>query len=377
MLIVVNTRLLIKDRLDGIGHFTYETLKRITPQHPEHEFIFAFDRPFSEEYIFSHNVSPVVVPPPARHPFLWYLWFEYSLPRLFKRVRPQIFLSTDGYISLQSKIKSVAVIHDINFEHYPTDLPFFYRNYYRHYFPKYAKQATRIATVSEFSKNDIAEKYSISKDKIDVVYNGANENFIPLNEQEKQQVRNRFSQGQPYFIFVGSLHARKNISNMLKAFDLFKKKESSPLKFIIAGSKRWWTSEMETALQNLQHKEDVLFTGRVNDNNLHLLTGAAYAAVYVSSFEGFGIPIIEAMNCDVPVLTSNITAMPEISGDAALLVDPFSVQSIADCMWSIWKDEALRNGLIAKGKLQRQKFSWDRTASLLWNTVEKVIMNNE
>ena len=371
MLIVVNTRLLLKDRLDGLGYFTYETLKRITPQHPEHEFIFAFDRPFNEEFVFSHNVSPVVVPPPARHPFLWYLWFEYSLPRLFKKVRPQLFLSTDGYISLRSKLKSVAVIHDINFEHYPEDLPYFYRKYYRHYFPKFAREATRIATVSEFSKTDIADKYKVSKDKIDVVYDGANENFLPINESAQQQVRNRFSQGQPYFIFVGSLHARKNISNMLKAFDLFKKKESSPLKFIVAGSKRWWTAEMESTLQYLKHKQDVIFTGRVSDADLHLLTGAAFSAVYVSTFEGFGIPIVEAMYCNVPVLTSNITAMPEISGDAALLVDPFSSESIANGMLTIWNDEVLRSGLVEKGKIQREKFSWDRTASLLWNSIEK------
>lgn len=373
MLIVVNTRLLLKDRLDGIGYFTYETLKRITTQHPEHEFVFAFDRPFSEEFIFSDNVSPVVIPPQSRHPFLWYWWFERSLPRLFKRVRPQLFLSTDGYLSLRSKLKSIAVIHDINFEHYPKDLPYFYRQYYRHYFPKYANRAARIATVSEFSRNDIAEKYNISKDKIDVVYNGANENFKPLDENEKQKIRNRFSQGQPYFIFVGSLHARKNITNMLKAFDVFKQTESSSLKFIIAGSKRWWSTEMEATFRGLQHKQDVLFTGRVSDQELYSMTGAAFAAVYTSTFEGFGIPIVEAMTCNVPVITSNVTAMPEIGGEAVLTVDPFSVQSIANGMKAMWQDENLRNDLIQRGKMQRLKYSWDRTAKLLWNTIEKVL----
>jgi glycosyltransferase involved in cell wall biosynthesis len=160
---------------------------------------------------------------------------------------------------------------------------------------------------------------------------------------------------------------------MLKAFDMFKKEESSPLKFIIAGSKRWWTSEMETTYQALQHKQDVIFTSRVSDTDLYLLTGDAFAAVYTSSFEGFGIPLVEAMNCNVPVITSNVTAMPEIGGEAALLVDPFSIQSIANGMRTIWKDETLRNSLIEKGKVQRQKFSWDKTASLLWNCVEKVL----
>lgn len=145
------------------------------------------------------------------------------------------------------------------------------------------------------------------------------------------------------------------------------------MKFIIAGSKKWWTSEMEAAYIAMRYNQDVIFTGRVSDNDLHLLTGAAFAAVYASSFEGFGIPITEAMYCDVPVITSNVTAMPEIAGEAALLVDPFSIQSISDGMQAIWKDETLRNNLVEKGKLQRQKFSWDKTASHLWNSVEKVL----
>src|SRR5512139_2040469 len=102
MRIAVNTRLLIKDKLEGIGWFTYETLKRITRKHPEHEFIFLFDRPFDKEFIFAQNIIPVIITPEARHPILWYLWFEYSVPRALKKYKADIFLSPDGYLSLST-----------------------------------------------------------------------------------------------------------------------------------------------------------------------------------------------------------------------------------------------------------------------------------
>jgi glycosyltransferase involved in cell wall biosynthesis len=371
MRIAVNTRMLLKGKMEGIGYFTYETMKRIVKNHPEHQFIFVFDRPFDESFIFADNIEPVVASPPARHPLLWYLWYEHSLPRVFKKTKADLFIGTDGYLSIASGLKTLAVFHDINFEHYPEDLPVFNRLFYRHYFPKYARQAARIAAVSEFTKNDVAEKYRIPRNKIDVVYNGVSEQFTPLSPEEIILVRNKFSGGQPYFLFVGSLHQRKNISNMLKAFDQFKKTVSSPVKIVLAGAKRWWTDEMENTLQSMTHKSDVIFTGRVSFDDLIKITASALAITYVSTFEGFGIPIVEAMRSGVPVITSNVTSMPEIAGNAALLCDPFSVQSISDAMFNIASDEQMRNKLIDSGLIRQADFSWDKTAIQLWNSVEK------
>ena len=129
MNIAINTRLLLHNRLEGIGWFTYETLKIITRSHPEHHFIFLFDRPFHEEFIFSDNITPVVLFPQSRHPFLWYWWFEFSVPAALKKHRADIFLSPDGYLSLCAKTPSLPVIHDLNFEHYPEDLPWVVRRY--------------------------------------------------------------------------------------------------------------------------------------------------------------------------------------------------------------------------------------------------------
>lgn len=374
MKIAVNTRMLLKGKMEGIGYFTYETFSRIVKSHPEHEFIFIFDRPFDESFIFADNITPIVASPPARHPLLWYLWYEHSLPRVFKKTKAELFIGTDGYLSVASKIKTLSVFHDINFEHYPEDVPFFNRLFYRHYFPIYSKKAARIAAVSQFTKNDVVEKYHVDPMKIDIVYNGVSDQFKPLLENEIVEVRKKYSNGQPYFLFVGSLHQRKNISNMLKAFDEYKKSGSSPVKMVLTGAKRWWTDEMEKTLQQMQFKSDVIFTGRVSFEELCKITAGALAMTYVSTFEGFGIPIVEAMRSGVPVITSNVTSMPEVAGNAALLCDPFSVNSIAETMIRLSSDEQLRKSLIEAGLKRQADFSWDKTAVQLWNSIEKTIL---
>src|SRR3989304_8480792 len=148
MISAVNTRLLLKNKLEGIGWFAYESLKRITQQHKEHKFIFIFDRKYDEEFIFSDNITPVVVGPKTRHAFLWYYWFEFQIPKVLKKHKADLFLSPDGFLSLCTDVKSLNVIHDLNFEHYPNDVPYFARRFYKNNFPKYAQKAKRIATVS-------------------------------------------------------------------------------------------------------------------------------------------------------------------------------------------------------------------------------------
>ena len=381
MLIAVNTRLLLKDRLEGIGWFTYESLKRITKNHPEHQFLFLFDRPFSEEFIFSDNITPIVVGPQARHPFLWYWWFEQSLPKVFHKHEPDLFLSPDGFLSLSAaypagmkKFKSLAVIHDLNFEHYPQDIPFLARKFFQRYFPQYARKANRIATVSEYSKQDISKTYKISPDKIDVVYDGSNELFKPISWEEKKKVQLKYTNSEEYFLFVGALSPRKNVARLLQAFDEFKKSESSKIKLIIAGGKMFMTSKIENVYNKMQFKNDVIFTGRLGTDELKDVMAGALALVFVPYFEGFGIPIVEAMYCNVPVVTSNVTSMPEVAGNAGLFVDPFSVDSIKDGMLKIYKDETLRNQLIENGRMQRENFSWDKTAEKLWNCIEKTLV---
>lgn len=373
MKIAVNTRLLIKGKLEGIGWFTYENLKRITRAHPEHEFYFFFDRRFDNEFIFSGNVHPVVIHPQARHPLLYYIWFEHRIPAALKKTGADLFFSPDGYLSLKTDVPSMNVFHDLNFEHYPKDLPRIERYYYRNYFPEYAYKARRIATVSEYSKNDIVKLYGVDKEKIDVVYNGANEMFTPLSGEKIKQVRKKYSEQRPYFLFVGALHPRKNLARLFPAFDAFKSSDHQGIKLLIVGEKKWWTAAIEKAYEDMQHKDDVIFTGRLSAKELHHIIGSALATTYVSYFEGFGIPIVESFYCEVPVITSNITSMPEVAGDAAELVDPFSIESISKSLQKVASDENYRRELVEKGRERRKMFSWQKTSERLWCSIQKLI----
>jgi glycosyltransferase involved in cell wall biosynthesis len=363
--------------MDGIGRFADETLRIITTQHPEHQFYFYFDRKYDKSFIYNSNVTPIILHPQARHPFLFLAWFEASLPFQLARLKPDVFLSPDGFLSLSSKVKSVAVIHDLNFEHYPGDIPFFMREYYTSMFPRFARKAARIATVSEYSKNDIAEKYQVEVAKIDVVYNGASRMFKPVSKTEKQLIKAKYSQGNDYFLFIGTLHPRKNLVNLFRAFDQFKQSDNKGIKLLLAGARMWWTGEISASYEGMKHKDDVIFTGRISDQELASITASALALTYVSYFEGFGIPILEAFQCDTPVITSNVTSMPEVAGDAALLVNPFSTDSISDAMKQIASDSELREKLILKARDQRQKFSWDSSAEKLWNCIEKAVDKND
>jgi len=369
MLIAVNTRLLIPDRLDGIGWFTSETLKRITTSHPEHQFLFLFDRQIPDQFIFSSNIEPLSLFPPARHPVLWHWWMENSVGKILRSRNPDLFLSPDGYLCLTSDTPSLPVIHDINFHHRPADLPFPAREYYRRQFPKFTRKAIRIATVSEYSKQDIAQSYSIDPGKIDVVYNGVNPVFSPVSKEEREKTRLRLTAGKGYFLFVGMIHPRKNLTNLLLAFDQFKELSHDGIKLIIVGEPMFRNRMLWSTLKKMKFRDEVKFIGRQSPEQLRFILGSALALTFVSFIEGFGIPILEAMQCDVPVITSNTTSMPEVSGGAALLVDPFSVGSIKEGLLRIAEDSTLRNDLIARGRKQREKFSWENTAEKLWKSM--------
>ena len=373
MNIVVNTRLLLPGKLEGIGRFTHETMRRITVNHPEHRFFFLFDRPFSREFIYGSNVTPVVFGPQARHPLLWYIWFEKVVPRALKGLNAHLFVSTDGFASLRTDVPQSLVIHDLSFEHRPKDLRWSHYIFQHHFTPRYVQKATRLATVSVSSRNDLVNLYHIPENKIDIVPNGVSEMFRPLAGPAIRKVREKYTQGRPYFLFVGALHPRKNIVGLLRAFEQFCLQTDNKVDLVVVGGAMHKTREIEKAHHAMEFGKNVHFTGRLPDVELTLVMGGALALTFVPFFEGFGIPVIEAMAAGIPVICSNTSSLPEVGGEAVCYVDPCSVDDMAEAMTKIASDQEYAGDLILSGKERSAYYTWEQSASLLWESMMKTV----
>ena len=372
MRVGVNTRFLLADRLEGIGVYTKEIVLRLVRNNPDVEFVFFFDRPYDKQFVFGENVTPVVVSPPARHPFLWKLWFDGSLPFFLKKYEVDVFFSPDSYVSLGTDIPQLVTIHDLAFEHFPEGIGWLKRKYYQYYMPRFANKASHIFAVSEYTKSDLCQSYGVDKTKVSVSYNGADvDKFKPVGDVITSELKNKYSSGCDYFLYVGAQHPRKNIVNLLLAFQEFKRKSSCLTKLILVGREAWGNQEMELVYESHEFRDDIIFTGRVSDKELVGLYSGAVALTYIPFFEGFGIPIIEAHASGTCVITSNVSSMPEVLGDGGLVVDPNNVQQIADVMMSLHSDVPLRKSYEVAGFKNVKRFSWDTSAELIMAQLRK------
>jgi glycosyltransferase involved in cell wall biosynthesis len=372
MRIAVNTRFLLKNNREGMGRFVEETFRRIVLNHPEHEFIFFFDRPYEAEFIFAENITPVILQPPARHPLLFIVWYELAVVWALKKYKADIFISPDNFCSIRTKVPTLLVIHDLAFHHFPEQVGRFPLWYYRYFTPKFVKKASQIACVSEYTKSDVMKFYDVKSEKIDVCYSGVRDIFKPLSESEKVAVQKKFTADKKYFYYIGAVHPRKNVHRLITAFDQFKTETGSDMKFLIAGRFAWQTGEVKSAYDAAKHQDDIEFLGYVSDEDSPKLMAASHAVLFASQFEGFGVPIVEAANCEIPVITSNVSSMPEIASGAGILVNPQSITEIKNAMIELVNNEVVYQEMVEKAKANKSKFTWNFTADVLWNATKKI-----
>lgn len=366
MRILVNTRFLLTGKLEGFGRYTYELLTRLVKTHPQHEFFFAFDRAYDPSYIFAENVHALVLRPPARHPLLFWWWFEVAIPQAYRKHRCDALFSPDGFTSLSKHIDhNVVTIHDLAYIHYPSQIGSAMLWYYRRFTPKFVQAADHIVTVSETTQQDLIKHFPSAQTKSSWVHNGVQSIYVSLDEVDKTSVREQWSHGEEYFIAIGAIHPRKNIANTIRAYEVFRKETGSRIKLMLVGRAAWQTEEVSKILNQSEFSDDVISTGYVSEEDLATVLAAAQGLIYASFLEGFGLPIAEAMQCGVPVITSNRSSMLEIANNAALLVDPEDVDSIAGAMGILITDQEKRSDLIALGKERVKDFNWDRVSDHL------------
>ena len=369
MTIAVNAIFFQDDYLEGYGQYAISIFSILVRSHPEHQFVFIYDRPHQKEWITGTNVRSVTVSPAARHVPAFLYWYNIKAAWEVRKCKADIWIQPYGFCSLLSGVPQVLVIHDLAYKHVPHTISWHQRLFYQTFTSLFLKKAKRTITVSEFSKQDILHYYPNKANSIAVVSGAARAGFRPLSWEEKEQVKEAYTDGYEYFICVGGISPRKNMLNILKAFSLFKKWHKSNMKLVFAGRLAWQYQDFMEKLKTYKYRNDVVLTGYVTDEILAKLTASSYAAIYVSHFEGFGLPILEAMQSGVPVITANNSSMPEVGGEAALYADADQPDTIAAHMQTLYKNEQIREKLVQKGLERAQQYSWEKAASLFWKEI--------
>jgi len=342
-------------------------------RHPEDTFYLFLDRHVSPFPALPSNVRRVIVPWHARHPLIWHLWLEYMLPLYFAFFKIDVFYSGDGYASLRTRIPTIMAIHDLAYLSYPNHIPASSLWHYQKFIPRYMQAVQHIITVSHYVKRDIIKRMHVQPEKVSVAGNAINLSSIPEENQLPERLQNKI-QCTPYFLYVGAIHPRKNILNLMKAFQIFNSGQTKPFKLVLAGRFAWKAGEIEAAMHL---DSNILYVGGVSEAEKYALIRNAMAVTYVSLFEGFGIPILESMACGTPVITSTATSMPEVAGGAALLADPCSPAEIAQMMSQIAEHPFLRQKLSEMGKVRLQAYSWHTSAETIYQALIKAVVHNE
>lgn len=255
----------------------------------------------------------------------------------------------------------VATIHDLAFEHLPETFTRRGSLQLKLTVRRTARRAARIATVSEYSRQDLLRTYRLAPEKVVTTYNGIEPHFTaqPRAADEAAQVRQRFGIARGFLLAVGSLQPRKNLERLIRTYARLRREQPDfAPQLVIVGRKLWLAESIFAEVSRQPWASDVILTGYVGDDDLPALYRTASAFVYPSLFEGFGLPPLEAMACGTPVITSNISSLPEVAGSAALLIDPLNEQELAAALQRILNDQPLRARLRAEGVRQAAKFTW-------------------
>ncbi|MFT4568334.1 MAG: glycosyltransferase involved in cell wall biosynthesis [Saprospiraceae bacterium] len=371
MKIAVTTRLL-NGRLEGIGHHTFELLNRLIVNHPEIEWHLINDGKKNQILFPQANVIHHKLLPPTRHPLLWYYWYEWAIPRLLQSIQADAVWYPDGMMSLKANTPSLLTIHDLAYQHFPEGTVSSHRRYLEWLMPRQLQKANHLACVSDFTQQDLMNSFDVPEEKLSITYNAANEEFRRLSLESQERFREAYTDGKPYFLYLGSIHPRKNISRLIQAYNLFRKKNPKGPKLVLAGRWAWKSNAIRSTLQGADFQDDIVHLSEI-DGIIYTLVGSALAMVYISLWEGFGMPVLEAMQSGVPVITSADSAMSEVARDAAIYIDPLKIDTIAKGLEFIYTKPSLRIKLREEGIKRAQLYNWDDSAITLSKELRSIL----
>jgi glycosyltransferase involved in cell wall biosynthesis len=380
MKIAFDVQPIIASNKTGVGFCEAGIIKALTSLYNDNEYLFNFfalGRKVNPDNINNYVKSCCKI-----NSCKWFSSYLYKIIKSFLPVPYSMFFREKADITHFFNFnippfvhgKRVVTIHDMAFKRFPETVCFKTKMSLILNIKKTLKRADKIITVSNFSKDEIIKFFNIDAGKIAVVPNGVDFSlFNPNYDIAKiNEVKDKYKINGSYFLYLGTLEPRKNLIRLISAYNEYIKLTDSSTLLVLAGQKGWMYDGIFEKVRELKLEEKIIFTGYIKDYEAPILINGAVAFCFTSLYEGFGMPPLEAMACGTPVLTSNISSLPEVVGDAAILVDPYSEKEITNALVKLHNDENLRKELSEKGLVQAKKFSWDNAATILNNIYKEL-----
>ena len=368
---VVLNAIQLKQQSSGIGLMIYNLYKNLIEISPDLDFtiLLSKDSPLLVDEIQYHVIR---IPYKKQQSLQRTLYENFKISKYCKNC---IYISCDSKLPLRLPKTACTFL-------FVTDLAVYrmgkvYRAsrmlYWKYMFKHSINKSQKILAISQFTKDEIIDILHVNPFKISVVYCAPNAGVNYVTDFGRLDfVRNKYSLPEKFFLFVGNFNPRKNLINIIRAFDMFKVNDPSDYKLVIVGEKGWKFKKSEV-IEAIKHKEDIIFPGYISDEDLSSLYSLSSAFVFPTLYEGFGIPLIEAQVCHTPVITSNTPCFHEVCGEGAIFVDPYSFNEICDAMHRIVDDHILREGLICKGLINSNRFSWKKSAEKLKQAILQIV----
>lgn len=360
----------IVNETTGVGQYSLQLLKALSEIDDKNEYFVVLQKMLKDTHLIynlenKHNFSLIKGNTSAVGPKKQFYYYKLLRRDCFNF---DLLHSLNSELPLYGNVKTVVTIHDLKYIKYPhffNDFSIIKSRYLKYTMKKGAEKANKIIAISQSTKKDIINLLGIEREKTKVIYEASN---LELYFQKNYNISNdkilkKYSIKKPYFLYVGEKRPHKNLEGLIKAFAIFKEKYDKWNTHLIIVGKRYSSyNKYMTKVESLGVAKNLIFTGFIFDEYLKALYSEAEILLLVSFYEGFGIPILEAMECGTPVITSNVSSMPEVAGDAAILINPYNIQEIVEKMNNIMNSSILKKQLIESGFKRVKQFSWITTA---------------
>lgn len=368
----------------GLGHYSRTLIRSLAEYFPGHQY-YLFNPKITKQFQLDGKNLHEILPQQFFHKLFPPIWRSTFIKNDIRDLKIDVYHGLSNEIPVNMKLteaKTVVTIHDLIFERFPEQYSKIDVEIYKRKFKYACEQADRVIAISEQTKNDILDFYKIPEKKITVCYQSCNHSFaVPVSDIIKEQVKKKYSLPDEYFLYVGSVIERKNLLNVCKALFLSLTDHNIPLVVIGNGvnykkkvkdfiKQNGLESRVIFLSENLLAKQSYSF---LRAEDFPAIYQSAIAMIYPSFFEGFGIPVLEALWSRLPVITSNVSCLPEAAGDGAYYVNPESAEEIAEGMKKIWSDKQFANSLKELGWAQAQKFSQQKCAASVMDVYKELI----